>query len=56
MLYGQTGSGKTYTITSFYQRLAEQIFPSNPASADAPKASVRVTFVEIVGEKVRSSL
>jgi hypothetical protein len=56
MLYGQTGSGKTYTITSFYQRLAEQIFPVKPASSDDPKASVRVTFVEIVGEKVKSPL
>jgi kinesin family protein 2/24 len=63
MMYGQTGSGKTHTMTSFYRRVADQLFPSAPpADPAAPAASsstvtesdggIRVTFVEVAGERV----
>mmetsp|Transcript_16291 Transcript_16291/g.35671 ORF Transcript_16291/g.35671 Transcript_16291/m.35671 type:complete len:854 (-) Transcript_16291:107-2668(-) len=44
MMYGQTGSGKTYTMTSFYERAASQLFGS------VGSREVTVSFIELLGD------
>ena len=51
MMYGQTGSGKTYTMSSIYERAAEDLF-----KILADDASVSVSFVELAGEVCRDML
>lgn len=49
-MFGQTGSGKTYTMSAMYERAAARCF----AGADA--TTVRVSFVELVGDSARDLL
>ena len=46
LMYGQTGSGKTYTMSSIYERAANDIFTKVNGSQ-----TVTVSFVEISGDK-----
>jgi kinesin family protein 2/24 len=49
IMYGQTGSGKTYTMTSFYQRISEDIFARIEAGAEVG-AEISASFVEVAGD------
>eukprot|EP00927_Polykrikos_kofoidii_P014284 TRINITY_DN16255_c0_g1_i3.p1 TRINITY_DN16255_c0_g1~~TRINITY_DN16255_c0_g1_i3.p1 ORF type:complete len:953 (-),score=154.29 TRINITY_DN16255_c0_g1_i3:811-3669(-) len=48
MMYGQTGSGKTFTMTSFYERAAEDLF-THLAATGTPRL-VTVCFLELLGD------
>eukprot|EP00603_Paraphysomonas_imperforata_P000473 CAMPEP_0114432728 /NCGR_PEP_ID=MMETSP0103-20121206/11313_1 /TAXON_ID=37642 ORGANISM="Paraphysomonas imperforata, Strain PA2" /NCGR_SAMPLE_ID=MMETSP0103 /ASSEMBLY_ACC=CAM_ASM_000201 /LENGTH=899 /DNA_ID=CAMNT_0001602429 /DNA_START=163 /DNA_END=2862 /DNA_ORIENTATION=- len=55
-MYGQTGSGKTYTMTSIYRRLAMTLFPASQPSRGHGARGVRVSYIEISGDKCRDLL
>eukprot|EP01049_Picozoa_sp_SAG25_P009475 SAG25_NODE_943_length_4654_cov_5.645225_2_plen_258_part_00 len=49
MMYGQTGSGKTYTMSSIYERAAEELFEILQVPGGSTP-SVFVSFVELAGD------
>lgn len=56
-LYWTTaGSGKTYTMTSIYRRLAMTLFPASQPSRGHGARGVRVSYIEISGDKCRDLL